>query len=60
LHATKYSASGTERRNKSLFGSFSSEKEQESSFSKEKEAKRLLFLAASLEVAIIARSAAPC
>jgi hypothetical protein len=31
-------------RNKSLFGSFSSEKEQESSFSEEKAAKRLLFL----------------
>jgi hypothetical protein len=29
---------------KSLFGSFSSEKEQESSFSEEKEAKRLLCL----------------
>jgi hypothetical protein len=32
------------RRHKSLFGSFSSEKEQESSFSEEKEAKRLLCL----------------
>jgi hypothetical protein len=30
--------------NKSLFDSFSSEKEQEYSFSEEKEAKRLLFL----------------
>jgi hypothetical protein len=33
-----------QRKHQSLFGSFSSEKEQESSFSEEKEAKRLLFL----------------
>jgi hypothetical protein len=33
-----------QRKHQSLFGSFSSEKEQESSFSEEKEAKRLLCL----------------
>jgi hypothetical protein len=38
---------------KSVFGSFSSEKEQESSFSEEKEAKRLLFLVLSQRVSLL-------